>query len=84
MTQANELGSEFFLFPILSSFGTDGLWYVFLGVVLVFLFYSIFLIYHWFRYGMNILTSILATIIYSVVSGVILVTMIISFASLLS
>ena len=76
-------GNEFFLFPFLS-FGTDGLWYLFLGVVLVFLFYSIFLVYHWFRYGMNVLVSILATIIYSVVSAVILITMIVSFASLLS
>ncbi|HEC32875.1 MAG TPA: hypothetical protein ENI63_01285 [Candidatus Kaiserbacteria bacterium] len=79
MLQAN----DFFLFPFLS-FGTDTLWYIFAGVVLIFLFYSISLVYHWFRYGMNIPVSILATIIYSVVSGIVLIAMIISFSSLLS
>ncbi len=63
---------------------SDALWYVFIGAILIFFFYSIFLIYHWFRYGMNFLMSVLATIIYSGVSGIILILMIMSFVSLIS
>lgn len=76
-------GNEFFLFPFFS-LGTEALWYIFIGVVLIFFFYSISLIYHWFRYGMNALVSIIATVIYSGVSGIILIVMIMSFASLVS
>jgi len=74
----------FFLIPLPSFFGTDMLIYILVGAVLVFLFYSIFLVYHWFRYGMNFLASILATLIYTGVSGVLLIIMIYSFLSLLS
>lgn len=79
----NELGSELIQLPSLS-LNPEVLWYVFIGVVLLFLFYSIFLVYHWFRYGMNVLMSIIATIIYTSVSGIILIVMIISFASLIN
>lgn len=75
--------SELPLFPYLSV-STDALWYVFFGVVLVFFFYSIFLVYHWFRYGMNIFVSLLATIIYAAGSGILLLMMLLSFASLIS
>ena len=78
-------GNEFFLFPFpFFSLGTEAMWYIFIGVVLVFLFYSLFLVYHWFRYGMNIIISLLATVIYSGVSGIILIVMLTSFTSLLS
>ncbi|MEX0651877.1 MAG: hypothetical protein WD509_00295 [Candidatus Paceibacterota bacterium] len=74
--------NNLFLLP-LDRLTPDILWYVFAGAVLVFFIYSIFLVYHWFRYGMNVLTSLLATIIYLGVSGIILIITIISFASLL-
>ncbi|MCW9054621.1 MAG: hypothetical protein OQJ98_01400 [Candidatus Pacebacteria bacterium] len=73
-------------FPILSliALDTDILWYIFLGVILVFLFYSIFLVYHWFRFGMNVLVSLIATVVYAGASAAILLTMLLSFASLIS
>lgn len=86
MPQADILQNEFLPPSVFSLFslGPEILWYVLIGAVLVFLIYSIFLIYHWFRYGMNILISLLATVIYSSVSGIILITMLVSFASLIS
>ncbi len=60
------------------------LWYIFLGIVLIFVFYSIFLMYHWFRYGMNILTSLIATALYGGVSLILLLIMLLSFASLVT
>ncbi|MBI2618169.1 hypothetical protein HYW58_01830 [Candidatus Kaiserbacteria bacterium] len=71
------------LFPFLPH-NPNILWYAFLGIVLIFFFYSIFLLYHWFRYGMNIIVSLIATVIYGGVSGIILITMLTSFATLIS
>lgn len=79
----NNLLSSFLSFDWLS-FGPEVFWYTFIGAIFIFLFYSIFLIYHWFRYGMNILISLLATVIYASVSGVILITILVSFISLIS
>ncbi len=59
------------------------LWFAFLAILGAFGVYSLFLIYHWFRYGMNILASLLATIIYLGVSGIILSVMLLSIAALL-
>lgn len=64
-------------------FSPNTLWIAFFCVVVVFFFYSVFLVYHWFRYGMNILVSLLATAIYVTVSLGILLTMLLSFASLI-
>lgn len=70
-------------FPLLPA-ASNVLWYAFLAVIAIFFFYSIFLMYHWFRYGMNILVSLIATIIYGGVSGVILIIMLASFVTLIS
>ena len=56
----------------------------FFVAVLIFGIYSIFLLYHWFRYGMNVLVSVFASIIYLGVSALILIVTLISFVSLIS
>ena len=80
------MNQEFFVLPFsVSQLALpEALWIVFFAAVLIFLFYSMFLVYHWFRYDRNILISLLATIIYGGVSGVIMLVMVISLASLLS
>jgi len=74
-------------FPVpefsLNFISPNTLWLAFFCVVVVFFFYSVFLVYHWFRYGMNILVSLLATAIYITVSLGLLLTMLLSFASLI-
>ena len=71
------------LFPLLPQ-DPNILWYAFLSMVALFFFYSMFLLYHWFRYGMNIIVSLIATVIYGGVSGIILLAMLASFATLIS
>ncbi|OGG55104.1 hypothetical protein A3D62_01120 [Candidatus Kaiserbacteria bacterium RIFCSPHIGHO2_02_FULL_49_11] len=66
-----------------SAVSPELLWFVFLAILGTFGVYSLFLIYHWFRYGMNILASLLATVIYLGVSGIILIIMLLSIAAFL-
>lgn len=56
---------------------SPSLWWAVTGVVLIFfLVYSAILVYHWFAYSMRPSVSIVATILYIVISAVFLFSLI--------
>lgn len=72
-----------FISSIIPVFITLGqvLWYGFLALAAFFGAYSLILVFHWFRYGMNFIISILATALYLGVAGSLFMIMFFSISS---
>lgn len=57
---------------------------VFLAVLILFVVYSIILMYHWFTFSMNARVATMVTILYSVISAVFVFAMLASTLSLMA
>lgn len=60
------------------------MWYILLALLAFFGAYAFILVYHWLRYGMNLIVSLLATILYLSVSGGLFLIMFFSIGSFIA